>query len=63
MYKRKKIVQGIPKGEFRKDWPPIFDGIDKIGLEVEIWILGMERYFKIHNYTDNKKAIITIFNL
>lgn len=35
-----------------------FDGTYTIGFKVETWILGMKRYFKIHDYVR-----ITIFNL
>lgn len=50
-------------GEFKKARLPTFDGMDVTGLAAEAWLLGMERYFKIHDYSENEKAWIVIFNL
>ena len=49
--------------EFKKENPPNFDGDLKKLEDVEAWILGMKTFFEIHEYTDNMKAIIVIFNL
>lgn len=49
--------------EFRNARSPTFNGMDVVRLEVESWLLGMERYFKIHDYIENEKAKISIFNL
>ena len=43
--------------------PPTFDGIYKVGPEEKAWLLGMGRYFKIHDYSMKEKAQITILSL
>jgi hypothetical protein len=49
--------------EFKKSKPPSFNGeIDK-GEEVESWLLGLKKYFRVPHYSKNLKAQITIFNL
>ena len=40
-----------------------FDGELKNPEDVEAWILGMNNFFKLHEYTKNMKARITIFIL
>lgn len=42
---------------------PTLDEADKMVQEVEAWILGMERYFKNHDYLEREKDHITIFSL
>ena len=49
--------------EFKKVKPPTFDGEVKKLEEVEAWILGMNKLFELHEYTDNMKAEIAIFSL
>jgi hypothetical protein len=49
--------------EFKKAKSPTFDGEIKKGEEVEAWLLGMRKYFRVHNYLENTKAKIVIFNL
>lgn len=61
--KRRRVYKGTPQGEFRNAKPPIFDGTDVARPTTKAWLLGMERYFKIHDYTENEKAKIAIFNL
>jgi hypothetical protein len=55
----------IPKihEEFKKAKPPSFDGDIKKGEEVEAWLLGLKKYFRVHDYYENVKARITILNL
>ena len=60
---RINISKRIPQREFRKARPPTFNRVDKMGQEVEAWLLGMKKYFQIYTYTRNKKAIISIYNL
>jgi len=43
--------------------PPTFDGDVKNLEEAKAWILGMNKFFELHEYTDNMKAIIAIFSL
>lgn len=49
--------------EFNKEKPPTFDGDVKKLEDVEAWILVMNKFFELHEYIDNMKAIIVIFSL
>jgi len=49
--------------EFKKSKPPTFDGELKKPEDEEAWLLGMKKFFEIHDYTEKKKAKIVIFNL
>jgi hypothetical protein len=60
--KRKHSKSHDPK-EFKKSKPPTFDGEIKKGEEAEVWLLGLKKYFRVHDYFENLKAQITIFNL
>ena len=42
--------------------PPIFDGDLKKLEDAEAWILGMKKFFELHNYTDNMKARVAILS-
>jgi hypothetical protein len=61
--KRRKHSKGGDPEEFKKSKPPTFDGEIKKGEEAEAWILGLKKYFRVHDYSENLKARITIFNL
>jgi hypothetical protein len=61
--KKKRHSQSSLIEEFKKENPPTFDGEIKKGEEVEAWLLGLRKYFRVHNYLENTKAKITIFNL
>jgi len=58
--KRIKLHRDHPYGEFRKVKPPTFDGESKTGQEVEAWLLGMKKYFRMDEYSRNEKARIAI---
>jgi len=47
--------------EFKKDKPPTFDGDLKKLEDANAWLLGMKKFFELHDYTVNMKAIIAIF--
>ena len=49
--------------EFKKAKPPTFDGDVKKSEDAKAWILGMNKLFELHEYTDNVKAKISIFSL
>ena len=53
----------ISQGEFRNARTPTFYGPKKVGPKGEAWLLGIKRYFKIHDYSENEKAQIGIFSL
>jgi hypothetical protein len=48
--------------EFKKAKSPTFDGEINKGEEVEAWLLDLKKYFGVHNYSDNTKVNISIFN-
>jgi hypothetical protein len=64
---RKKKMQKTSKGhkfeEFRKAKPPSFDGEIKKGEEAEAWLLGLKKYFRVHDFSENSKARVDTFNL
>ena len=49
--------------EFKKAKPPSFDSELKKGEEVEAWLLGLKKYFKVHYFSKNLKARVATFNL
>ena len=54
--KKRKYSKGRDPEEFKKVKPPTFDGEIKKGEEQEAWILGLKKYFRVHNYLENLKA-------
>jgi hypothetical protein len=60
--KRKHSKSHDPK-EFKKSKPPTFDGYIKKGEEYEVWLLSLKKYFRFHDYSENLKAQISIFNM
>jgi hypothetical protein len=61
--KRKRHSQSSVTKEFKKAKPPTFDGEIKKGEEIKAWLFGLKKYFRLHNYFENTKARISIFNL
>jgi hypothetical protein len=61
--KRKKYSKRHDLEEFKKAKPPNFDGDIKKGEEVEACLLGLKNYFRVHDYFENLKSRIAIFNL
>jgi hypothetical protein len=51
------------QGEPRKLKPPSFDGEKKREDDVEAWLLGLKRYFQLHNYSSNLKSKIATYHL
>jgi hypothetical protein len=51
------------QGEFKKIKPPTFDGEHKKDEYVEAWLLGMRKYFQLHNYSSQAEARIAIYQL
>jgi hypothetical protein len=60
--KRRKSVKGFDPEEFKKSKPPTLDGHIKKGEEAKSWLLGLKKYFKVHDYYEKVKARIAIFN-
>jgi hypothetical protein len=61
--KKRKNSKSHDPEEFKKSKPPSFNGVIKKGEEVEPWLLGLKMYFRVHDYFENLKDRITIFNL
>jgi len=55
--------RGYLPDEFKKAKPPTFDGDLKNMKDEKSWILGMNKFSELHNYTDNMKARVAIFSL
>ena len=51
------------QGEMNKIKPPTFDGENKKDDVVETWLLGMRKYFQLHNYSSHTEGRIFIFQL
>jgi hypothetical protein len=48
--KRKNFKIHDPE-DFNKSKPPTFDGEIKRGEEAEVWLLGLKKYFRVHDYS------------
>ncbi|MCY6524866.1 hypothetical protein, partial [Actinobacillus pleuropneumoniae] len=59
-YRRKG--RGYLLDEFRKAKTPTFDGEMNKSQDVETWLLGMRKFFILHDYLENMKARITLFS-
>ena len=53
--KRNRCYQNRSRDEFKKARLPNFNGEVKTGQEAEAWILGMNKYFQVQNYSGNMK--------
>jgi hypothetical protein len=51
------------QGEMNKIKPPTFYNEHKKYEDVETWILGMRKYFQLHNYSSHAKGRISIYHL
>jgi hypothetical protein len=61
--KKQNPFKGQKFKEFRKSKPPSFDDEIKKGEEAEAWLLGLKKYFRIHDFSENMKAQVATFNL
>jgi hypothetical protein len=43
--------------------PPTFDGEHKKDEDAETWLLGMRKYFQLHNYSSHAEGRIAIYQL
>jgi hypothetical protein len=60
-YKRSGVDE--LRGEMKKIKPPTFDGEQKKDEDVETWLLGMRKYFQLHNYSSHAESRIIIYQL
>jgi hypothetical protein len=51
------------KGEMNKIKPPTFDEEHKKYEETETWLLGMRKYFQLHNYSSHAEGRITVYHM
>jgi hypothetical protein len=61
--KKRKHPESRDLEEFKKSKPPNFNGEINKGEESEVWLLNLKKYFRFHDYSENLKAQIAIFNL
>ena len=47
----------------KKAKPPTFNGEMKKLWDADAWLLGMRKFFRLHDYSENMKAMITTFSL
>jgi hypothetical protein len=43
--------------------PPTFDGEHKKDEDAETWLMGMRKYFHLHNYSSHEEGTISIYQL
>jgi hypothetical protein len=60
-YKRSRVDE-LPR-EMRKIKPPTFDGEHKKDEDPETWLLGIRKYFQLHNYYSHAEGIISMYQL
>jgi hypothetical protein len=51
------------RGEMNKIKPPTFDGEHKKNEDANTWLLGMRKYFQLHNYSSHAEGRIFIYQL
>jgi hypothetical protein len=61
-HKRRTGVDEL-QGEMNKIKPPTFDGEHKKDEDAETWLLGMRKYFQLHNYSAQAEGRISIYQL
>jgi hypothetical protein len=61
--KKQKNYKSHKFEEFKKEKPPSFNGQIKKGEEAEAWLLGLKKYFRVHDFSENLKARVATFNL
>lgn len=49
--------------EFKKAKPPIFDGEMNILEDIEAWLIGMKKFFRLQEYSYNMEPKISTFSL
>ena len=60
--KRKRSDDNL-QGEFRKIRASTYEGEVNTGEKAKEWLLGMSKYFQVHNYSSEMKAHLAIYNL
>jgi hypothetical protein len=65
LIKKNKKRYGVDeiRGEMNNIKPPTFDGDHKKDEDAKTWLLGMMKYFQLHNYSSQVEGIIEIYQL
>jgi hypothetical protein len=61
--KHQKYGRNELKGEINKIKPPTFDGEHKKEEDAETWLLGMNKYFQLQNYSAHAEGRIAMYQL
>jgi hypothetical protein len=61
--RKRNKSQSFMTEKFNKNKLLPFDGEIKKGEEAKAWLLNLKKYFRVHNYSDNTKERIAMFNL
>jgi hypothetical protein len=61
-HQRRRYKLDSLQGELRKLKPPSFYGKRERKDDVEAWLIGLMRYFQMHNYSSNLEAIISTYH-
>jgi hypothetical protein len=51
------------KGEMNNIKPPTFDGDHQKDEEAKTWLIGMRKYFQLHNYSSHAEGRITVYQM
>ena len=62
-HRKKQRSNYNPQGEFRKIRAPTYEGEVNTGEKDKEWLLGIRKYFQVHNYSSEMKAHLSIYNL
>ena len=62
-YKKRMFTLDELVGEWRRIKPPTFDGEVKQEKDVEAWLIGLRKFFQLHQYTPNMEARVAIYHL
>jgi hypothetical protein len=52
-HQRRRYETNQLQGELKEIKPLTFDGENKMGEDVEAWLLEIRKYFSLHNYSFN----------
>jgi hypothetical protein len=61
-HKRRTGVDEL-QGEMNKIKPPTFDGEHKMDEYAKTWLLGMRKYFQLHNHFVQEEGRISLYHL
>ena len=62
-YKKRRFTQDELVGELRRIKPPTFDGELNQGEYDKAWLIGLRKFFQLHQYTPNMDARVAIYHM